>query len=88
MDITQIVTLSVILVLTVFLVILGCQLFFVLKDMRKTLHKVNRLFDNADDLVLQIKKPVESAGNVFTAMSAGVGIAHLLKKVTEDKSKK
>ncbi len=88
MDITQIVTLSVILVLTIFLVILGFQLFFVLKDLQKTLHKVNRLFDNADDLVLQIKKPVESAGNVFTAMSTGIGIAHLLKKVTEEKSKK
>ncbi len=88
MDITQIVTLSVILVLTVFLVILGFQLFFVLKDFRKTLFKVNRLFDNADDLILQVKKPIEQAGSVVTAMTAGVGIAQLLKKIGEKDSKK
>lgn len=80
MDTTQIVLLAVIIVLTIFLVAIGFQVFFVLKDLRKTLFRMNRLFDNADDLVGQVKKPIESAGNIFTAMTAGVGIAHLLKK--------
>lgn len=41
---------------------------------------MNRLFDDADDLVGQVKKPIESAGNLFTALTAGVGIGHFLKK--------
>lgn len=80
MDLTQTVLLAVIVVVSIFLVVIGLQVFFVLKDLRKTLFRMNRLFDNADDLVGQVKKPIESAGNLFTAMTAGVGIAHLLKK--------
>ena len=87
MDTTQIVLLSVIIVLTIFLVVIGFQVFFVLKDLRKTLFRLNRLFDNADDLVGQVKKPIESAGNIFTAMTAGVGIAPLLKRGSSSSAK-
>lgn len=80
MDSTQTVILAVIIVLTVFLVVLGFQVFFVLKDLRLTLRRMNRLFDNADDLVSEVKKPINSAGHLFTAMTAGIGISHLLKK--------
>ncbi|KKQ89991.1 hypothetical protein A2W45_02890 [Candidatus Curtissbacteria bacterium RIFCSPHIGHO2_12_41_11] len=83
-DTTQIILLAVIIVLTIFLVVIGFQVFFVLKDLRKTLFRLNRLFDNADDLVGQVKKPIESAGNIFTAMTAGVGIAHLLKRGSKE----
>ena len=55
MDTTQTVLLAVIIVLAIFLVALGFQVFFVLKDLRKTLARMNRLFDDADDLVDQVK---------------------------------
>lgn len=80
MDTTQIVLLTVTIVLAVFLVALGFQTFFVLKDLRKTLGRMNRLFDDADQLVDQVKKPIQTAGNLVTALTAGAGIAHLLKK--------
>ncbi len=86
MDTTQIVILSVIIVLTLFLAVIGFQVFFTLKDFRKTLMRANRLLDDADQLVDGVKRPIESAGNLFTAMTAGVGIAHLLKR--GDKNKK
>lgn len=41
---------------------------------------MNKLFDNADDLVGEVKKPIESAGNLFAAMIAGAGLSKLLKK--------
>lgn len=80
MDISQVVLLSVIIVLSIFLVTLGFQAFFVLKDMRKTLTRLNKFFDNVDDLVFQVKKPVTSAGALFTAITAGAGLNHLLQK--------
>lgn len=80
MDTTQIVLLAVIVVLAIFLVALGFQVFFVLKDLRKTLTRMNRLFDDADDLVGQVKKPIQTAGNFVTALTAGAGIAHLLNR--------
>ena len=81
MDLTQAILLSVIVVLTIFLVVIGFQAFFVLKDLRKTLTKMNRLMDDADELVTDVKKPVQSASNLFGALTAGAGIAHLIKKV-------
>ncbi len=85
MDITQITLLSVIVVLTIFLVVIGFQVFFLIRDLRRTLSRTNRLLDDADGLVAGIKKPIEGAGNIFTAMTAGVGIAHLLKRVEKKK---
>ena len=86
MDVTQTILLAIIIVLAIFLVALGFQVFFVLKDLRKTLTRMNMLFDDANDLVGQIKKPVESAGNFVTALTAGAGIAHLLKKGKKEKN--
>lgn len=81
MDLTQAVLLSVIIVLTIFLAIIGIQAFFVLKDLRKTLNKLNRLVDDTDSIVEQVKKPVESAGHIFTAVAAGAGIANIVKRI-------
>ncbi|OGD92554.1 hypothetical protein A2697_04680 [Candidatus Curtissbacteria bacterium RIFCSPHIGHO2_01_FULL_41_44] len=87
MDITQIILLAVIIVLSIFLIALGFQVFFVLRDLRKTLFRMNRLFDDTDDLVGQVKKPIETAGNLFASLAAGVGIAHLLKKGKKESGK-
>ena len=81
MDITQSVILSIIIVLAVFLVVVGIQVFFTLKELRKSLKKANKLMDDADDIVSQVKKPIETAGNLVTALTAGAGIAHFLKKI-------
>ncbi|OGD96032.1 hypothetical protein A3F02_01325 [Candidatus Curtissbacteria bacterium RIFCSPHIGHO2_12_FULL_38_9b] len=80
MDTTQIVLLAVIIVLTIFLVVLGFQVFFVLRDLRFTLKRMNRLFNDANELVTEVKKPIEKAGNFFTALTAGAGLVQLLKK--------
>lgn len=85
MDAIQAILFSIIIVLTIFLVIVGLQAFFALKDLRKTLKKANKLMGDVDDIVAQIKKPIETAGNVFTAVTAGAGIAHIIKKLTGDK---
>ena len=87
MDTTQIILLTIIIVLAVFLIALGFQVFYVLKDVRKTLTRMNRLFDDADELVGQVKKPIDSASSFFTALTAGAGMAHILKR-KENKEQK
>lgn len=81
MDVTQIILLSAVIVLTIFVVIMSFQAFLTLKDFRKTLGKLNHLMDDTDDLVGKVKKPIESVGGVFSALTAGAGIAHFLKKI-------
>lgn len=82
MDVTQAILLSVVIVLTIFLVVVGLQAFFTLKDLRKSLKKANKLMDDTNSIIAQVKKPIETAGNVFTAVTAGAGIAHMIKKIT------
>lgn len=81
MDITQTVLLAVTIVLAIFLVVLGFQIFFVLKDVRKTLFKINNLFDQTDDIILKVKKPLENASGLLSAFATGAGIASILKKL-------
>jgi hypothetical protein len=86
-DITQAILLSVIVVLTIFLVVIGIQAYLTLKDLRRTLNKMSHLMDNTDNLIGQVKKPIESVGGIFTALTAGAGIAHLLKKIKKGDNK-
>jgi len=80
MDPVQIVLLAVIIILAIALVVLGFQAFFALRDFRRTLLRMNRLFTDTDELVDEIKKPIQRAGGLFTALTTGAGIVHLLKK--------
>ncbi len=84
MDATQAVLLSITIVLSIFLVVIGFQAFFTLKDLRKTLKKADKLMDDIDSITTQIRKPIETAGNIFTAVSAGAGIAQIIKRLTGD----
>ena len=80
MELTQSVLLAVVIVLTIFLVVLGFQVFYVLRDLRRTLTRLNRLFDDADSLVSEVKKPIEKAGTIISGLTTGATIAHLLNR--------
>ena len=80
MDTTQIVLLAIVIILAIFLVAIGFQAFFALRDLRKSLVRANKLLDETDDLLDQVRKPIASAGNFVTALVAGAGLTHLLKR--------
>lgn len=84
MDFIQTILLAVIIVLTIFLVVIGFQVIFTLRDLRKTLTRANKLFDNAHDLIGEVKKPIESAGQIAGALIAGAGLSRFLKKGEKD----
>lgn len=84
MDTTQAIILTVIIVLTIFLAIIGYQLFFVLKEFRLTLKKTNKILEDTQDFITQVKKPIESANSVITAITTGAGIARFLKRIKEE----
>lgn len=87
MDINQIILLSTIIVLTVFLVVLGFQAYFTLRDLRSTLRRANKVLADADEITTDIKKPIESASDVLTAVTGGSKMIHLLTKGKTGKDK-
>lgn len=85
-NIAQLILVGVIVILTITLVILGVQIFFILKESKETLKKVNKILDGASGVV-------GSAGlisNPFVKVLLGSAVAFLAgrKKVKEVKEKR
>jgi len=69
-DPVQMVLLIVILALTVLLVILGVQVFFILKELRLTISKTNKVLDNADSITENIDAPLSALSSLALGVKA------------------
>jgi uncharacterized membrane protein len=87
-DPAQILLFIVILVLTILLVVLGIQVFFILRDLRKTIMKANKVLDNTGDITQSVSQPLTSFSSILMGLKAGGTIANIIKKATEDKEDK
>jgi hypothetical protein len=84
-DPAQILLFIVIIILTTLLVILGIQVFFILKELRKTIHKANRVLDNTEEITESVSAPISSLSSVLMGIKAGGAVASIIKKISDDK---
>lgn len=63
MDLLQAALIFLILLLSIFLAITGFQVFFILRDLKKALDKLNRVLQTGEDIAQDIEKPVAVASN-------------------------
>lgn len=84
MDAAQVVLFSVIIILTVLLVVLGVQVFFILRELRKTIDTANKILDDASQITETVKKPVSSLSSLAMGLKTGAIIA----KIFQGKEKK
>lgn len=80
MDFLQIALVLLILLLGVMLSILGLQVFFILKDLRRSLDKLDNVLDNATEITEDLEKPARAAAEVTQAMETGVKAVRSLAK--------
>ncbi|MFI5265604.1 MAG: hypothetical protein ACHQT7_02570, partial [Candidatus Levyibacteriota bacterium] len=67
-DTVQIVLLSVIILFAVLFVVLGIQVFFIFRELRKTLYKTNKILDEVDSLAENVSEPISFiAGFLFSS---------------------
>ncbi len=66
MDTTQLLLTVVISITTVLLTIVGIQLIFVLKELRKTLIKTNAVIDNLEQMSTAAEQGMEEFSGFFT----------------------
>lgn len=85
MDTAQIVLFLVIIILTVLLVVLGAQVFFVLKGLRTTIETANKLLGDASEIAENVKKPVSSLSSLAMGLKTGATIAKLFQGKKKDK---
>lgn len=86
-DAAQILLFIVIIVLTILLVALGIQAFLILKDLRQTITKANKVLDNTTDITQSVSQPLSNLSSVLMGLKAGGAIARIIKKATNGEKK-
>lgn len=85
MDFLQIALIFLMLLLSVFLTITGIQVFFILRDLKKALDKLNRVLQTGEEIAEDLEKPVAAASRLITTL--GVGAKALRNVVKREKKK-
>jgi len=83
-DNTQLLLIAVVTVLTVLLTIIGVQVFFILKEIKRSIEKLNKMLDDAGLISESVARPIASLSNSITGVS---GIAGLLGWLSQRKKK-
>lgn len=76
----------VIIVLTLLLLALGIQVFFILRDLRQTVSKANKVLDDTGVITKSVSGPISSLSSLAMGLKAGGAFLSLLKG--KKKSKK
>jgi ABC-type sulfate transport system permease component len=80
MDTAQILLLVVVIVLTFLLLILGIQVFFILKEFKDTIAKLNKVLDDAGVISESVSTPIASLSTIVTGVKTGMSLASLFRK--------
>lgn len=87
MDPAQTALFLVIIVLTVLLLVLGIQVFFILKELRQTIAKTNKVLDEAGVITESVSGPISSISALAMGLKTGASIANIFKKSTKGHKK-
>ena len=69
----------VIIVLTILLLVLGVQVFFILRGLRETIDKANKVLDDTGVITESVSGPISSLSSLATGIKTGSAIAQLLR---------
>lgn len=85
LDPAQATLLLVIIVLTIFLLILGIQVFFILRELRQTISKANKVLDNTNFITEKVSGPISTISSWAVGIKTGTSLINLLKRNTKAK---
>lgn len=79
-DPAQLILFLVIVILTILLVVLGVQVFFILRGLRSTIEKANKVLDDTGNITESVSGPISSLSTLVTGLKTGATIAKYFKK--------
>lgn len=91
MDVAQIALLIVIIILALLLIALGVQVFFILREFRKTVSKANKVLDNTNVITESVSSPLSSMSSLVSGIKTVTPLLGFFKKLIsrdEDPGKK
>lgn len=80
MESTQILLIVVITILTIVLTLIGIQFFFILKELKRGLQKVNKMLDNGTLVSQAIAKSVTGVSGILSGIKTGLSILNIFHK--------
>jgi len=83
MDTAQILLITVVSLLSILLVVVGFQVFLILKELKNTLSKANKVLDDAGKISESISRPVAN----FSTIVSGVKLSSLIASFLSKKKK-
>lgn len=87
MDFLQIALIFLILLISIFLAISGFQVFFILRDLHKSLRRFDKILETSQDIVKDIEKPAKAASNIASVAKATSDVAKVITGSIIGKSK-
>lgn len=70
-DAAEVVLIFVLIVLTVLLIVLGIQVFLILKEFRKTVTKANKVLDDTGTITQSVSGPLSNLSSIGTSFKFG-----------------
>lgn len=77
-DTVQAVLLFVIVLLTILFVVLGIQIFYILRDLRQTIRRTNSILENVEGVSSGISNSLESVSSMFGGASTLKSIVNIV----------
>lgn len=78
----------VVIILTILLIVLGIQVFFVLRGLRKTIEKANKVLDDTGSITESVSRPISSLSTLAMGLKTGATIAKILNRGQKNHDKK
>lgn len=78
-DPAQTVLFLVVIILTILLIVLGIQVFFILRELRKTIDKANKVLDDTGTITESVSGPISRLSSLTLGLKTGATIAKMLQ---------
>ena len=90
MDIAQIALFIIIVILAILLIALGVQVFFILREFKKTVNKANKVLDNTNVITESVSAPLSSLSGLASGLKTVTPFLNFFKKIIskDDSGKK
>lgn len=80
MEPTQVLLIVVITILTMVLTVIGVQLFLILKEIRKSVYKINQILDDTVIVSNTVASSVSGFSGILTGIKTGLSVINIFKQ--------
>ncbi len=82
-DTAEVVLLFVLAIIAMLLVVLGVQVFFILRELRQTVSKANKVLDDTGMITESVSGPLTKLSSLAAGVKAGTAIASFFARRSE-----